>query len=529
MQLGHTKEMASEMIVVSPAAKEPLQSARSRSITPQSERITSKQIAFVSGLGSFPTVSPSRVSSHLFTPSRQLFPSGEAFIGLLFRNTISLLHHVNIVIDERLTLCPGHAHPEIPPWRHRISNKPFPRHIIFDFDLRTDAVFEEKSFIFYDIIPSTMSVMFDGWFLIFHLASLPPKPWPKRIAGLSCYFTTTEGDLGPSPPINRPNFTHIRLLPNLNLSDDESKAEELFQLTKTHFINIGVAITEIQYWGRFIVIVIESRHTDMSHLPQSIARCNCFYLYDDEMGRPLNRSALRQLDPAPGYPDNSKYDTLRPGVMLSSGKHPTEGWELFTSSGVQVQDRNGYRYMTCAAHRFPYDGRVFHPNSSGQKIGTLITEITHTDIALVQLDKQIAFTNEVFQNTVTPGPPIQLQRFNTEEVIRDKPGDEIYINSPFTGYIEGTRGILSTCRVPSDDLREPEQWWIQTRWDYMGQGSSNSLADGICGSAIWNNEGNVLGFFRYAPKSGHFLDWCMSISSHELVKRGFSIVNDAHR
>lgn len=148
MQLGHTKEMASEMIVVFPATKEPLQSARSRSITPQSERMASKQIAFISPLGSFPITSPSRVGSHLFTQSRHLFPSGEAFIGSLFRNTITLLQHVNIVIDERLTLCPGHAHPEIPPWRHRISNKPFPRHIIFDFDLRTDSVFEEKSLFF---------------------------------------------------------------------------------------------------------------------------------------------------------------------------------------------------------------------------------------------------------------------------------------------------------------------------------------------------------------------------------------------
>ncbi|DAA78211.1 TPA_exp: Uncharacterized protein A8136_4187 [Trichophyton benhamiae CBS 112371] len=511
MQLGHTKEMASEMIVVFPATKEPLQSARSRSITPQSERMASKQIAFISPLGSFPITSPSRVGSHLFTQSRHLFPSGEAFI------------------DERLTLCPGHAHPEIPPWRHRISNKPFPRHIIFDFDLRTDSVFEEKSFIFYDIIPSTMSVLFDGWFLIFHLASLPPKPWPKRIAGLPCYFTTTEGDLGPSPPIYRPNFTHIRLLPDLNFSDDESRAEELFQLTKTHFINILVAITEIQYWGRFIVIVLESRHTDMSHLPQSIARCNCFYLYDDEMGRPLNHSALRHLDPARGYPDNSKYDTLRPGVMLSSGKHPTEGWELLTSSGVEVHDRNGYRYMTCTAHRFPHNGRVFHPNAGGQEIGTLLEEITHTDIGLVQLDKQISFTNEMFQNTVVPGPPIQLQRFNADEESRGKAEDDIYINSPFTGYIEGMQGVLSTCRIPADDPHEPEQPWIQTRWDYMGQDSSHNLEDGMCGSAIWNGQGDVLGFFRYAPKSGHFLDWCMSISSHELVKRGFSIVTDAHR
>ncbi|KAM5448520.1 hypothetical protein MaudCBS49596_005314 [Microsporum audouinii] len=497
----------SEIIVVSPTVtRAPLQNIQDRIITPLSERKTPKHIAVVSPLGSFPRTSSGHVNSHLFTPSRRLFPAGEA------------------IIEERASLCPGHAHPSIPPWRHQFSRRPFPRHIILDFDISKEPVFDEKCHIFYDIIPTTTSVIFDGRFLIFTLAALPDQPWPKRIAGVPCYFTTVFGDLGPSAPIHRPNFSHIHICRELNYRNDEGKAELVFNVAKEHFIAKGISITEIQYWGNFIVIVLEHRNTDRSALPQSVTGCSCFYLYDDEMGRPLNLSALRLTEPSPGTLDTSQYETLRPGVMLSSGKHPTEGWELVTSSGVLIQDRNGHCYLTAASHGFPCGDRVFHPNSNGNEIGRVIMEITHTDVALIELYDKSSFRNELFQNTIAPGPPVQLQRFATLQENRVLQGRFIYMDSPFTGYIEGTQGVLATSRILEDDPHEPKQVWVATRWDYMGQGSSNALVDGVCGSAIWNDEGNVIGFFRYAPKSGHFLDWCMSISSSELIDRGYSIV-----
>ncbi|EEQ27769.1 conserved hypothetical protein [Microsporum canis CBS 113480] len=225
------------------------------------------------------------------------------------------------------------------------------------------------------------------------------------------------------------------------------------------------------------------------------------------MGRPLNLSALRLIEPSPETLDTSQYETLRPGVMLSSGKHPTEGWELVTSSGVLIQDRNGHRYLAAASHGFPCGDRVFHPNSKGKEIGRVIMEIAHTDVALIELDDKSSFRNELFQNTIAPGPPVQLQRFATLQENRVSQGRFIYMDSPFTGYIEGTQSVLATSRILEDDPHESKQVWVATRWDYMGQGSSNALVDGVCGSAIWNDEGNVIGFFRYAPKSGHFLDW----------------------
>ena len=50
------------------------------------------------------------------------------------------------------------------------------------------------------------------------------------------------------------------------------------------------------------------------------------------------------------------------------------------------------------------------------------------------------------------------------------------------------------------------------------------MPEGVCGSAIWNNDSKALGFFRYAPKSGRFLDWCMSVIADHLIDKGYSIV-----
>lgn len=127
-------------------------------------------------------------------------------------------------------------------------------------------------------------------------------------------------------------------------------------------------------------------------------------------------------------------------------------------------------------------------------------EITYTNIAIVKLHEGVQFINETFENTIVGGPPVQLREFARASEIQI--GSELYMDNPFTGYVEGTCGPHSISRIPSDDPHEPEQLWIRTRWDYLGQGSSKQLEDGIRGSAIWNGNNKVIGSYRYAPKIG---------------------------
>lgn len=67
--------------------------------------------------------------------------------------------------------------------------------------------------------------------------------------------------------------------------------------------------------------------------------------------------------------------------------------------------------------------------------------------------------------------------------------------------------------------------WISSRWVYLGQGFSQQqqrAVDGLSGSVIWNDDGNVLGFFRYDPTSGHFRDWALMVSADHVIECGYS-------
>jgi hypothetical protein len=98
------------------------------------------------------------------------------------------------------------------------------------------------------------------------------------------------------------------------------------------------------------------------------------------------------------------------------------------------------------------------------------------------------------------------------------------MNNPFTGYSEGTRGPHARICVPIDDPNEPRLEWIKASWSYLGKGFTSNLEDGVCGSAIWTEDGKVIGFFRYAPALGPFQDWCLAVASDNVIEKGFKIV-----
>jgi len=47
----------------------------------------------------------------------------------------------------------------------------------------------------------------------------------------------------------------------------------------------------------------------------------------------------------------------------------------------------------------------------------------------------------------------------------------------------------------------------------------------MCGSAIWTEDGDVIDFYRSAPKYGAVKDWCTGIAADEMINRGFTLVN----
>lgn len=188
------------------------------------------------------------------------------------------------------------------------------RHITLPFDLRTDpgALNDPKNReLLYKLFPGTTGLAMDGRFLYIIQAEAPPKPWPKSVAGLPSYFAPQIG----------PQHTPVlfgwlvgrgggAIASGLN-GRDMPDWEPLFIIVKNHFKVIGVSVTEIIYWGNYLVVILEHRRTaDVSNLPWKAGNIAVTYIYEDEMGRPSTPQSRCEADPIPGNPVDLK--TLTP-------------------------------------------------------------------------------------------------------------------------------------------------------------------------------------------------------------------------
>ncbi|CAG7952191.1 unnamed protein product [Penicillium nalgiovense] len=483
-----------ELLVVSPLTA-PV--TRKRRVTPSSELSSLSESCILSPDALLAEKTVLRLDdSPLFAASKHIFPLGEA------------------IINKRSRLNMTYAHLESP-----CIQIPPSRHIILPFNLREKRTFHRNSDHLMRLFPDTKAVLFDGYFLAFLLGSLPPKPWPLTIAGIQPYFTTDPDNDGPLPSMKRMNKLRLFVDAEIDVTHlPPSQVDDAFKLVFDFFAKTQISITEVQYWGNFFIIVLEN-DTDLTTVPRSIGCCNCFYLFENEVGFPqLAESPTRGIT-RPTHDiyivDNSEYDILCPGVMLSSATD-----HKYLTAGVLAEESNsGERYVTVGSHGF-LNGRVFHPCASGKEIGQVTMETTEADLALVKLHDNIQFANETFQSPLGRGPT-QLQDFVSIDELQI--GANVYMNSPFTGYSEGTCGPHGRMRVPSDDPSQHK--WVKARWCYTGQGFAETLQDGVCGSAIWNDDGNVIGFFRYAPRSGQFRGWSLCVGADCLIEGGFKIAN----
>ncbi|KAK2744190.1 hypothetical protein FQN55_006874 [Onygenales sp. PD_40] len=521
-----------DVIPLFPKKQTPSSLNHTRRVTPSSESSASKRCLIVAPRNLVPDAATIDLAhSQIFQSWKHLFHSGQADVGRPGFSYVPFLLRTDITPTsaERTSLQLHLTHEE----RERENGKESPdilkcRHIILNFNLRENPrhFFKDEYATLLDkLFPDTLSVSFDGHFLLFCMKSLPVSPRPRTVAGVQAYFTTDPSDEGPFPPLQRRGAPPIKIRKDIDCRKDVDGVDLLFDIIADHFNTAHIPITEMQYWENFVVIVLEHRETDLTDVPSEIARCSCYYLFEDEMDRPPELPAPRLKEPKPTKDiivDDSKYETLRPGVMLSSEKHPEQDVESLASSGILLKDGSGNNYMTVASHGFPFDGaRVFHPVAGEIEVGTVMMKLAHTDISLVRLHLDVHFVNECFENSLGEDTPVRLRRL--EKSAHTPMGCPVYMNNPFTGYSEGTYGPWGRLRVPSDDPNEPAQRWIRTRWAYLGQGASQHLVDGVCGSPLWTQQGNVVGFFNYAPQSGHFRDWCLTVVTGHLVDGGYSI------
>lgn len=409
---------------------------------------------------------------------------------------------------------------------------PVSRHIILPEDLRKNpGAFSspEINTLLDRIFPNSLAIELISNFLVCHYDKLPPRPWPRTVGGLSLYLTSAPGD---SPlPLLKFTGANFHLLPDkegrdlsYNKSADPNVDTLIFNPLINYFEEIPVSITEIHYWDNYVTVVLEHRHATRD-FPRSIAGIGCFYLFEEDIHRPTLSQAKRAKDVSlNSYSrDNSSYyPNLRPGLILSSEPSRAKDEkgnllrdEMFTTSGVLVRDNLGNAYMTVSSHGFPNDGEVWHPNPNGHVVADLVRELSGTDVALAKLRPGVHFVNETFEHDIHPHG-VRLSSFVAPGTM--KIGDFVWMDSPYTGLLDGTFQGIAKSRLQNHDGKEHR--WIKTMWIYDGQGCHDALERGICGTPVWtkdNGEGQVLGFFWMAMKDGMFKDWCLSIAAEEFM------------
>ncbi|KAB5578458.1 hypothetical protein GE09DRAFT_1261585 [Coniochaeta sp. 2T2.1] len=401
------------------------------------------------------------------------------------------------------------------------------RHMIAPFNLRDNPkMFEDPAaspFLF-SLFPGTVCLSVNGPFLCIGVQeALPPKPWPKTVAGLIPWFycDSQEDANSLAIPFGIAAKSKRRIGGGLDghatWEGDATDWEGICGAVQKDFREQSVAITEIIYLWGFVAIVLLNRDVDLTKLPYRVGRIGCRYLFEDELGRSAPPPARRMTDPAPGErPDNGNHATLQPGLRITSGYIPGGQQQyMSTTTGVLVKDRDGNEYMTAAAQGFP-------------------TACGHNVYRPVKLKAGEEFDNNITfeKNEDTPSTAaVPLGVFLTPAEDHQSPSrlrgaDSLWLaSSRDMGPIEGSYVTQSKrCVNPG----ATEQHWVQSIWAYVGGVDQENT---YCGSAMMrarpDNDADVLdvvGFFEYAPAGGVLDGWCRGTSSVELVNRGFTLL-----
>ncbi len=91
------------------------------------------------------------------------------------------------------------------------------------------------------------------------------------------------------------------------------------------------------------------------------------HLHSPSTWKQPQEAALRGKQPTSVTWDDTEYQTIRPGGMIScKADNELHDAELLTSSGVLVNDEHGSEFITVANHGF-LDGQelVYHPTQKG--------------------------------------------------------------------------------------------------------------------------------------------------------------------
>jgi hypothetical protein len=313
-------------------------------------------------------------------------------------------------------------------------------------------------------------------------------------------------------------------LRHFDLHRRDEFSEGIIKEAITVFKELQIPIQDIVWYGVLWQVTVPDG-TDLRKVPSCIAHQPCYYRFESEVAK-TDSSALRVkilegVDFDDTFYAKEPNALLRPGIMVSSSSRSvvedgrTVDRYKSTTSGILVVDRDGNLFITVAAHGFEEDGIVWHPTPNrGRVIGSIVKTLSGTDIAIVKLNSGIRYINGMFGTRENPNGT-RTNGLSPNCPPHTRVGDNLRMDTPFSGFCEGLVLGLGM-KVRGDDTD-----YIGQMWSVFENG--DEPIDGCCGSAILDEQGRVVAFFRYKMnQSGD----CFGVSAIELRRHGYEICGE---
>ncbi|KAL9097643.1 MAG: hypothetical protein Q9163_006330 [Psora crenata] len=399
------------------------------------------------------------------------------------------------------------------------------RHIKLDFELfregRQCTPSVEEQAVIFGLFPSSYRMSIRPPFLIVFCKKLPPKPWPVSVAGLPLFLTDDN-----ESPINYGLSSHgpkasVKSSISLWKTPDLGAFREVFDVLD----DLGANIRRLQWIGTgFLALATKEPYEDWrSRLPFCINHIFIGYVFGEQ---DVEEKAIRRILPQGRTRDDTTYDHLRPGIMITSKASdpqpslPSKS-DTMTTSGICLDSPEGEKVITVSSHGFPggVGDDVFHPDRSGRVIGKVSKVIGETDIALSKL-QDVHYSRQMFSVAEKPAPSFrQLLRANEAQI-----GSLIYMDTPVNGFCQGIITMVDVCRIAKNypDKHAPKSPtdYVVGTFAYYGN-DGREMLNGCCGGLVWNDSNDVVGQFRFQVDDSPGL--CYSPSFDPLVRLGYKI------
>lgn len=286
-------------------------------------------------------------------------------------------------------------------------------------------------------------------------------------------------------------------------------------------------------WPYIIVeLHVDDRAYSTHSLPGRIASCTTVYHHCDipfwQDMTPRTRERL--IDPKSGVQDTTNYledgsRDLTPGVRVESAPFTDTGpyatVSCSTTAGVALRHPDGQVRVTVANHGFPQSNVVFHPTTSGCRIGEITERWPVQDVALVKLDPSTRFNNLHYFEAQMP-----MRLLRSDDLERSKIGKWFSVDGMSTGllflFLQGV-SLYQACRpIYPRPIEIDYTGWLSESLFRMTGPTGGNTKNGVCGAPIVEDDpemGGVAGFFQLANS-----DFCLSPVLDEIIDRKWSLL-----